>query len=205
MCSPHDRVKDHLGLKYGWRTRLYCCQDLARKKKYRPSQKTGAKPRENSGMPRFLCQSSLRVTYHTGMKYESNMGRVFIRLEHHYPYVEYEDVGMPEEAKAMIQEHLEWLSPIAMVTKIRSNFPNVTPQQVHNHWTKLSQPFWRRDDDQLASAEILLREFDGDVILFEPVDVPDGVEILCWSMKRIVKIIEGKVVEIGLDATCQYR
>jgi hypothetical protein len=109
---------------------------------------------------------------------------------------------MPEEALAMIHKHIEWLSPVAMVTKIRTHFPDVTAKQVHTAWTKFSKPHWRKDDDQMLSAEMLLEEFEEDVDLFQPEDLPEGVEILCWGMKRIAWPLEGKTVEIGVDATC---
>jgi hypothetical protein len=153
-------------------------------------------------MKRFPCRSSLGITYQTGARYGTTIGRVLIRLEQHSSHVEYFDVTMPEEALAMIHEHIEWLSPVAMVTKIRTHFPDVTAKQVHTAWTKFSEPHWRKDDDQMLSAEMLLEEFEEDVDLFQPEDLPEGVEILCWGMKRIARPLEGKTVEIGVDATC---
>ncbi|KAF8528382.1 hypothetical protein BU17DRAFT_61055 [Hysterangium stoloniferum] len=35
------------------------------------------------------------------------------------------------------------------------------------------------------------------------IEVPDGVEMLSWGMKKIIKPLDGKVVEIGVDATYQ--
>lgn len=70
----------------------------------------------------------------------------------------------------------------------------------------MSQKIWKRDDVQLVLAEKLLKEFSasGDVELFE-VKVADGVEMVCWGMKRIAKDLKrlGKIVEVGIDATCK--
>ena len=55
----------------------------------------------------------------------------------------------------------------------------------------------------MPSAMTLLAEFKEDVDIFKPIGVPEGVEILAWGMKRIAEPLRGKVVEIGIDATCE--
>jgi hypothetical protein len=49
----------------------------------------------------------------------------------------------------------------------------------------------------------LLKEYSEDVDIFD-IPVADGVEQLCWGMKKIIGPLKGKVVEIGIDATCGY-
>jgi hypothetical protein len=75
--------------------------------------------------------------------------------------------------------------------------------QIHAAWRKLSQQYWHRDNMQLPSAKKLLAEYRDDVDIFVPVGVPEGVEMLAWGMKQITEPLQGKVVEIGMDATCQ--
>ncbi|KAJ7625689.1 hypothetical protein FB45DRAFT_979820 [Roridomyces roridus] len=108
---------------------------------------------------------------------------------------------MPPAAIDMIRENVEWLTPVAMVTKVQASFPEVSSAQVHRAWTQMSEIYWRRDEAQLLSAEKLLREYGDDVDLFTPTDIPEGVEMLCWGMKKIAGPLRGKVVEIGVDAT----
>lgn len=103
----------------------------------------------------------------------------------------------------MIQEQAEWSTPAAMASKIQSLYPQVTTKQIHAAWRELSQSFWRRDDNQLTSAQKLLAEYGDDVDIFEPDSLPDCVEMLAWGMKRIAESLQGKVVEIGMDATCK--
>jgi hypothetical protein len=67
----------------------------------------------------------------------------------------------------------------------------------------MSEILWKRDHLQLPSAETLLKEFVKDVDVFD-VEVPEHVEQLCWGMKKIAAKLKGKVVEIGIDATCAY-
>jgi hypothetical protein len=113
------------------------------------------------------------------------------------------DVGMPPEALQMIQEQAEWSTPAAMTSKIQSRYPKVTTKQIHAAWRELSQAYWRHDDAQLLSAKKLLAEFGDDVDIFEPADLPEGVEMLAWGMKQIAGPLRGKVAEIGMDATCE--
>jgi hypothetical protein len=48
-----------------------------------------------------------------------------------------------------------------------------------------------------------LAEYGNDIDIFAAVDVPEGVEILAWGMKHIAEPLRGKIVEIGMDATCK--
>ena len=90
-----------------------------------------------------------------------------------------------------------------MATKIQAVYPHVTTNQIHSAWREFSETHWRREDAQLPSAKTLLAEFGEDIDIFEPAGVPEDVEILAWGMKRIAEPLRGKVVEIGIDATCK--
>lgn len=128
---------------------------------------------------------------------------MLIYLQHHVKHVLYVDVGMPPEALQMIQEQAEWSTPSQLAIKIQSQYPQVTTKQIHSAWRGLSQEFWHRDDEQLPSTRKLLVEYEDEVDVFEPVGVPEGVEILAWGMKRIAGRVGGKMVEIAMDATCK--
>ncbi|KAG6881352.1 hypothetical protein C0995_002229 [Termitomyces sp. Mi166 len=88
-----------------------------------------------------------------------------------------------------------------MVAKIQASFPGVTANQIHTAWGELSQVYWRRDDLQLPSARKLLNELPDEVEVFEIKDLPEGIEILAWCMKKIAAPLQGQIAEIGLDAT----
>ena len=111
---------------------------------------------------------------------------------------------MPPEAMQMIEEQVAWLTPSAMASNVRVAHPQVSAAQIYNAWREHSQTHWRRDVLQLPSARKLLVEFGNEVDVFEPIDVPEGVEILAWGMKKIAESLNGKVLEIGMDATCEY-
>lgn len=134
---------------------------------------------------------------------EPNTRVVTVRIEHHTKHPQYFDVDMPPEALDIIRENLEWSTPGAMTPKVQAAHPTVTDKQVHKAWTEMSEMLWKRDHQQLPSAEILLEEYGDDVDVFE-IEVEDGVQQLCWGMKKIAKELKGKVVEIAIDATCEY-
>lgn len=65
----------------------------------------------------------------------------------------------------------------------------------------MSETLWKRDDQQLWSAEILLHGYSSEVDMF---DLPkaDGVEQLAWGVKKVSDKLQGKVVEVGINAMC---
>lgn len=46
-----------------------------------------------------------------------------------------------------------------------------------------------------------MKEFGDEVDVLD-VHPAEGVEQLCWAMKKIIELLKGKIVEIALDATC---
>ncbi|KAG1878754.1 hypothetical protein C8R48DRAFT_745325 [Suillus tomentosus] len=183
------RVQHNYPLKTGHKTILWCCQDEDRKQKSRPSEKEGVKHRDTIGMKRFSLGNQI------------NERTLSIRMKHHDAHVPYYDVAMPSDATQIIHDQLEWSSPSSLAPKIQALYPYITTSQVPFAWMKMSEILWKKDSDQLTSAKMLLDEFGRDIDVFN-VELADGVEQLCWGMKKITRQLEGKVVEIGLDATC---
>ncbi|KAJ7168967.1 hypothetical protein C8R46DRAFT_1350427 [Mycena filopes] len=193
-------VRDHKKLKNGHRTRLWCSQDEARKKKSKASDNPDIRNRDTVGMKRYRCGSFLSVRCEGGDG-DDTTPTITVKVKHCGKHVNYLDVSMPPAALAMIRDNVQWLTPVAMVNKVQAAFPIVTAAQIHRAWMEMSEPFWRFDDDQLLSTKKLLEEHTDDVDIFEPQDVPEGVEMVCWGMKNIAAPLKGKVVEIGVDAT----
>jgi hypothetical protein len=86
---------------------------------------------------------------------------------------------------------------------IQQQWNNVTSSQIYSVWAKMSEAIWKRNPDQLSSAKELLEEYPDDVEVFRDITPPDGVQQLCFGLKRILHGLRGKIVEIGLDATCK--
>ncbi|KAG0693922.1 hypothetical protein DFH29DRAFT_815867 [Suillus ampliporus] len=193
------RVQHNYPLKTGHKIILWCCQDKNKKQKSRPSQKEGVKHCDTIGMKRFSCRSALTISCCHRVGNEDDERTLSIRIKHCEAHVPYYDVAMPLEATQIICDQLEWSSPSSLAPKIQALYPHITASQVHFAWTKMSEILWKKDLDQLTSAKMLLDEFDRDIEVFD-VEMADGVEQLCWAMKKITQRLEGKVVEIGLDA-----
>ncbi|KAJ7434395.1 hypothetical protein B0H11DRAFT_1757683 [Mycena galericulata] len=189
------RVKENYEQKTGHKTRLYCCQDSGRKHKSRPSQREGAVHRDTLGMERFDCKSCLRVACISGDVAQEKKLRIYLR--HDDPHVAYYDVALPPGSAAIIREGLHWRTPNQLVPEVQAQFPSVTSNQVHFAWTKMSEILWKRDEKQLPSAQILLNELGDDVDVLD-VHPAEGVEQLCWAMKKIITPLRGKIVEIAL-------
>ena len=90
-----------------------------------------------------------------------------------------------------------------MVGKVQAQHPDVLPNQIHRAWTTMSEVFWKKDQMQLPSAEILLKDYSDDVDVFD-IEKIEGVEQLCWGMKKIAQRLCGQIVEVGIDATCEF-
>ena len=127
---------------------------------------------------------------------------VSVQIQHHERHLPYYDVAMPPEAADIICENLEWTTLVSIIPKVQAAYPQVTRKQVHWAWMEMSEVLWKRDHMQLPFAKMLLEEFDDDVDVFE-IDVAEGVQQLCWGMKKILAHLKGKVVKIGMDATCK--
>ena len=151
-------------------------------------------------MKRYPCRSRLVISCR---ETKDGSTKIAVRLEHHAKHMNYVDVAMPLGALDIVRENVKWMMPVAMVAKVQVAHPHVTAGQIHTAWTQMSQQYWRRDDLQLPSTAKLLGEFGDEVDVFDPQGIPDGVEILCWGMKKIADPLKGRCIEVGLDATCK--
>lgn len=153
-------------------------------------------------MKRFPCHGRLHISCRAANKQDPLDLTLRIYLRHSIKHIHYYDVAMPAGASDFIRDHVEWLTPSEMISKVRETYPQVTPQQIHSTWTKMSEMYWKRADKQLESARILVEDSENEIDLFTPVGLPEGVEIFCFGMKKIAEPLTAKVVEIAIDATC---
>ena len=66
----------------------------------------------------------------------------------------------------------------------------------------MSETLWKGNSNQTTSAKALLAEYEDDADLLT-IPTMDGIEQVAWVMKRIANALRGKIVEIGIDATCK--
>jgi hypothetical protein len=112
-------------------SRFWCCQDEQHKKRSKPLQKANAKHHNTIGMKRYPCRSNLSITYQERV---ARNPYIFISLQHHFKHVIYIDITMPPEALKLIEDQVEWITPAAVVSKIRAMYPQVSAAQVYNAW-----------------------------------------------------------------------
>lgn len=195
-------VKENIPLVNGYKTRHWCCQDKDRKQQCRPSQRVGAKQRDTLGMHRYECKSKLNISCRSNLSRGENTRTITIWLEHQKKHVPYYDVALPLEAVETIREDLEWTTPSEMARKIQVAYPVVSAKQVHKAWTTMSEMLWKRDPEQMLSARTLLKEYETDVDVLT-IPAMDGIEQVAWVMRKVMDALKGKIVEIGIDATCK--
>lgn len=153
-------------------------------------------------MHRYPCKSHLNISCQQKRSNGENILTVTIWLKHDIKHTPYYDVLLPPEAAAIIRDELEWTTPSEIAKRIQADYPAVSAKQVHKAWTTMSEILWKRDTEQLLSATALLNEYGESV---DVLNIPsaEGVEQIGWVMKKIVEPLRGKIVEIGIDATCQ--
>ncbi|KAH9038211.1 hypothetical protein EDB85DRAFT_2072802 [Lactarius pseudohatsudake] len=183
------QVKDNVILANGHKTRHWCCQDKDRKQRSRPSQKEGAKHRDTLGMRRYDCKSKLNISCRTNSSHGEMTRTITIWLKHLMGHIPYYDVALPLEAAEMIREGLDWTTPNEMVRRIHITYPAVSTKQVHKAWSTMSETLYHQPEQYEDEVDLLT------------LPTMDGVEQVAWVMKKIVKLLRGKIVEIGIDAT----
>jgi len=96
-ANMNCRVKDHAALKNGNRTRFNCCQDKQHKTAKKATDPS-KKPRDNLGIPRFDCQSYLRVR----VAHEDSRIQITLEVEHRMKHPAYFDIHIPPKAMDII-------------------------------------------------------------------------------------------------------
>jgi hypothetical protein len=191
-------VHDHKEYPHAHRTRFWCSQDEARKK---ASKKVARKPEDNRdtiGMDRYPCNSKLIIRCREIDSGESIEVGVTIS---HRKHTQYYNVSMPADVLDLIQSQLTQCPPNILLPEIQARYPHITNSQVHSAWLSMSEKTWKKDQDQITSARMVLSECK-DIELLE-LGVPEGVVMVAWGNTRIAACLTGKVTEIVIDATCE--
>ena len=195
----------HHPLKTGHKTCYWCCQDKKWKSKSQPSKNEGMEHWDTLGMHQYDCKSRLNILCCT-LQSKEGKHTITIYLEHHMKHTLYYDVSLPPEAAALIHKNIDFHGPNEIAKRILLTHPSVMANQVHVAWSKMSEALWKQDINQITSIKTLLGEYHDDVALDVAVlELPkmEGIEQVAWVMKKIVLPLWGKIVEIGIDATCE--
>src|SRR5438128_4379069 len=144
-------------------------------------------------MPRFECNGLLKI------KINYNSRTASLELNHDMFHQRPEKNGVMQEIKDQIRQQLH-LAPKDIFASIERNYPNLTQKQVHYWWTNLMQQQYRRDTDQLISAQHLLEESGFTIILHNDTS---GIKHLGFLTTFFNSLKNNN--EIIIDATCKNK
>ncbi|KAK6972001.1 hypothetical protein R3P38DRAFT_2550175 [Favolaschia claudopus] len=130
-----------------------CAQNSLRQEK---SQKKASseKQRDKAQMSTFECQGWLTI-----WASPDDDSEYFIRIRHQECHQKYVCIDIPDDVKQIIR-----IIPSCLWKEILKSYPEPAFSQkaVYNLWAKQNQSEWRRTENELESAKILLAEFTKD-------------------------------------------
>jgi hypothetical protein len=85
--------------------------------------------------------------------------------------------------------------------------PAFSQKAVYNFWIKQEQTQWRRHENELESAKILIAEFSHNPQYeIEPIRLPDdggGCTAIAFTLPSLIRKWGGTIREVALDSTCK--
>jgi hypothetical protein len=88
--------------------------------------------------------------------------------------------------------------------------PTFTKKAIFQIWSKIDSQNWKRDEDELKSAKMLLEEArkPGKHGLYTVEPIPlheeDGLTAIAFALPDILRKFGGRVRELSLDSTCEF-
>jgi len=153
-------------------------------------------------MCRYECKSKLNISCQANSGSREKKYIITICLEHHKRHTPYYNISLSPKAAEMIHENLEWTCPSEIAKKVQLTYPAISVNQVHKAWMTMSKTLWKRNVEQLPSVRTLLSNLKDDMDILNLLEM-EGVEQIAWVMKKIIFLLQGKIVEVGIDATCK--
>jgi len=143
-------------------------------------------------MTRFNCNGTLKVKF-SG----ENSNRVMLKFRHDFLHARPENHGVTQEIKDKIRQQLH-LTPKEIYASL--NYPDLTQKQVHYWWTQQIQEIYKKNDNQLISAKILLEEAHLNVLMYRY--EPESDAKCIGFLTNFFDILKNNY-EIICDATCK--
>jgi hypothetical protein len=174
----------------------YSCAQMIQSKKPR-KHADPSKHRDTLGMPRFDCAGLLKMTIDT-----TKMEIIF-ELNHN-DHEHYTDVRVPDEVREYVRANLR-RTPRQLWEDLGARAEetgNLTQKQVHHWWREYSKNAWKRDNDQVQSAMMLINEYNNNVTEMFYV-TENGITAIAFGVKDFIDKVGRKAVEVGIDATCK--
>ncbi|CAK5283818.1 unnamed protein product [Mycena citricolor] len=155
------------------------------------------KQRGRTTMDRFKCNGHLNITLNS-----SRTEFMMVRLSHHLAHKHYTDISIPADIKKYIRES-KGLTATKIYEEIIKMHPKteLTEKQVYRCWSDVNQGRWRKADDQVESAKILLQEYKDLTIDIVEINPEPGLSTIAFIFREILDEYGGDVEEIAMDST----
>lgn len=154
------------------------------------------KIRDRGHMDRFHCDSKLTLK----PSFDNRTLTLTLTHEYHSPY---SDIHLSEEIKTFIEDHSSFQSPTELYRNILElkvpGYKLAVQSQVYYLWHKISMKNWKRHDNQIKSAKLLLKEKDDDY--FQSEFSVDNYHGLAFYIKNTISKLAKLTKELVIDAT----
>ena len=168
----------------------FCSQDAQRTRK---SVSRGQ--RDTPRMERFSCHS--RLVFRPSLAQRTLT--VNLQHTHHTPFADHQ---LSEAALEFIRSQTAVSTPAEIYRDLQAaqlpGWDNVTSHQVYYQWQQLNSKIWRRHQDALKSAQILLSEHQE---CTSSMYFSGNTRALAFYISDSVKTLVPRVKELAMDAT----
>jgi len=150
------------------------------------------KQRDRECMKRFNCNGLITISINM------NTSLINIHFKHDILHKRPERYIVDDTIKEKIKQCIH-LTPKDIFRQLEQENPDLTQKQVHAWWTNfIKQEYVRDADNQLKSAELLLKEYKYEIVLM---NIEDEINYLGFITPFFELLSKNK--EIVVDATCK--
>lgn len=204
---------------------FHCAQSMTRQ--HEPQKLVDAsKHRDKESMVSFPCDGWLHIT----VLDVSNTAT--IKVLHCVDHVSYWTIDIPPEIDCFIREnaHLTVSQVSTLVTSVicpvtQKHFqlwteilrthpkPSFKRKSVYQRWAVMDRKQWKRDEDEIVSAKILISEAskgvkrgDGDTYTVQLLDSHNepGFTSISFALPDALRQWGGRIRELSMDSACMY-
>ncbi|KAJ7656862.1 hypothetical protein DFH06DRAFT_991429, partial [Mycena polygramma] len=184
----------------------HCVQNEARQNTSKKSQREGVKHRDKIAMDTFQCHGWLHITVN------DSDSIAFVKISHADDHVPYWCIDVPADVVEFVRANPK-LTPTQLWDEILKTHPQpaFNRRAIFTLWADSSAQEWKRDPDELKSANILLKEFTSPdpksgknepLYSVEPIPLtPEpGFTAIAFALPKLLREISGRVRELSLDS-----
>ncbi|KAI1000651.1 hypothetical protein K3495_g7545 [Podosphaera aphanis] len=167
-----------------------CCQDA------RLNLDSKNEFRDRGQMERFECASIL--------SFRPSLNERTLNLRyHHKHHTTYDDIHMTPEIRKFVDDRVLTQTPQEIYHHLLSSglatADEIAEHQVYYQWRQANKSYWRRDNDPVLSAGILLEE-NRDMYHHRSISVAN-VRALGFYIRASIDALSGTTRKIAIDAT----